>query len=279
MELNRDEVRRQLKEADEAHHAAMKPWREALMRVFAGEDKAPEAVRAQLAGAPDRRSFLRIGGVTVAGAAVLAACGKDDDNKGNTTGTTKPPDTTGSGESSSTQAPTTAGAASPEDMQTDLQLLRTATSLELLAVAVYGKAAPLVKDTSVLDAAKLFSSQHAEHAKQLQGATKESFGADKVYDMANDYLNKNLVEPNLSSLTDDMAIVRFAMKLENSAASTYITAAGLLSTPELRQALMAIGGVEARHAAILGGVLKTAVPTEAFFSTQDTIPTASFISP
>ena len=276
MELNRDEVRRQLKASDEEHHAAMKPWREALMRIFAGGDKAPEALRAQLAGAPDRRSFLRLGGVTVAGAAILAACGKDDNTKGNTTGTTKAPDTTAAGASSTTQAPPPSEA-SPDDKATDLQLLRTATSLELLAVAVYGKAAPLVKDPSILAAAKLFASQHAEHAKQLQGATRESFGADKVYNKPNDYLNTNLVAPNLKSLTSDIAIVKFAMSLEDSAASTYITAAGLLSTPALRQALMAIGGVEARHAAVLAGVLKMAVPTDAFFSTKDTIPTASYI--
>ncbi|MCU1453179.1 MAG: hypothetical protein JWN46_1325 [Acidimicrobiales bacterium] len=273
MDYNHDEVRRQLREVEAEQKVAMRSWRESLMRVFAGHESASDAAKAQLVGAPDRRSFLKIGGVTVAGAAVLAACGKDTKKSASTTtgaaATTAAP-TTGMADSSTT-APST-------DSATDMTLLRTATSLELLAVAVYKTAIPLLKDKTSAQVATLFMNQHDEHAKQLQGATKEAFGASKVEMMPNDYLNKNVVQPALPTLKNDGDIAKFALTLENTAAATYCTAAGLLSTPALRAAIMAIGGVEARHAAILSGVLQQSVPTVAFFDLKPTIPKASFVA-
>ena len=70
--------------------------------------------------------------------------------------------------------PTTTGPPTADDKKTDLALLRTATSLELLAVAVYGKAEPLLKSADIRAAARLFASQHREHAEQLQAATEEA---------------------------------------------------------------------------------------------------------
>lgn len=274
MDFYRDELRRQLKVVDEEHRAAMRPWREALMRVFAGGHDAPLAAKAQLAGAPDRRSFLRIGGLTVAGATVLAACGSSA--KGSQSGTTLPETTTSAG-TPSTGASTTAPPATPEDKKADLSLLRTSTSIELLAVAVYGQAEPLLKDKDIRAAAKLFASQHRDHAQQLQAATTQTFGADKVYKQPNAVLKKNFVDPMLPTLLSDADIVKFAMQLENSAASTYVSAAGTLSTPKLRQAIMAIGGIEARHSAILAGVLHTSVPTKAIWSTEDAVSSDSFV--
>lgn len=275
MDFHRDEVRRQLRDLDEDHRSSLKPWRETLMRIFAGGEDASEAVKAHLVGTPDRRSFLRIGGVTVAGAAVLAACGKED-TKGSQSGSTKPAPTTAAG-GSTTATPTTAPPPTSEDKKTDLELLRTATSLELLAVVVYGKAAPLVKDKDIVSVATLFARQHSDHAKQLQGATLESFGADKVYKKPNPVVKKNLVDPALPTLKTDADILRFAMALEDAAAATYVTAAGLLSTPALRQAIMAIGGVEARHSAILAHVLNETVPTKAFWDTKDAVSSDAFV--
>ncbi len=274
MDFYRAEFRRQLQAVDEENTAAMKPWREALLRVFAGGERTAASAKVQLTGAPDRRSFLRIGGLTVAGAAVLAACGNE--TEGSQSGTTLPETTTAVG-TPSTGAPTTAGPATEEDKKTDLALLRTATSVELLAVAVYGKAEPLVKDADIRAAARLFASQHREHAQQLQGATSETFGADKVYKQPNAVLKKNLVDPVLPTLQSDADIVRFAMTLEDSAAATYVTAGGAFSSPKLRQAIMAIGGIEARHSAILAGVLHTSVPTASLFSTQDTVSSDAFV--
>lgn len=275
MDFHRDELRRQLRDVDEEHRSSLKPWRETLMRIFAGREDASEAVKAHLLGAPDRRSFLRIGGVTVAGAAVLAACGKDD-TKGSQSGATLPEPTTAPG-ASTTVAPTTAAPTTPEDKKTDLTLLRTATSLELLAVDVYGQAAPMVKDPDIVSVIRLFAGQHSDHARQLQGATQESFGADKVYKEPNAIVKKNLVDPALPTLKSDTDIVRFAMAVEDAAAATYVTAAGLLSTAAFRQAIMAIGGVEARHSAILAHVRGQTVPTEAFWSTSDAVSSDAFV--
>ncbi|MCU1352290.1 MAG: hypothetical protein JWM05_1499 [Acidimicrobiales bacterium] len=273
MDYNHDEVRRQLREVEADQKVAMRSWRESLMRVFAGNETADHAAKAQLAGAPGRRDFLKIGGVTVAGAAVLAACGKDSKNSASTTssGSKGATTTTAMSGDSSTTTPA-------KDDGTDLTLLRTATSLELLAVGVYKTAIPLLKDKTSAQVATLFMNQHDEHAKQLQGATKEAFGADKVYDKPNDYLNTNVVQPALPTLKTDADIAKFALSLENVAAATYGTAAGLLSTPALRAAIMAIGGVEARHAAILSGVLQQPVPTVAFFDLKPAAPKASFVA-
>lgn len=275
MDFYSDEFRRQLRGVAQEHDAALKPWREALMRVFAGGEDAPHALKARLAGAPDRRSFLRLGGATLAGSAVLAACGKSD-TKGSQSGTTQATTSTSTG-ASTTLAATTTAPPSEVDKAQDLTLLRTATSVELLAVAVYGQAAPLIKNADVLSAAKLFRSQHGDHAKQLQAATKESFGADKVYTKPNAVVKKNLVDPVLPTLKSDTDIVKFAIALENSAASTYVAAAGLLSAAALRQAIMAIGGVEARHAAILSSVIKKSVPTDAFWTIKDAVSSDAFV--
>ena len=45
--------------------------------------------------------------------------------------------------------------------------------------------------------------------------------------------------------------MNLALALEEAAAQTYVFAGGALSTPALRSTIMTIGGVEARHAAVL----------------------------
>jgi rubrerythrin len=274
MDFYRDELRRQLKAVDEENTAAMKPWREALMRIFVGGERAPAQAKARLIGAPDRRSFLRVGGLTVAGSAFLAACGSS--TKGSQSGTTLPSTTTAVG-APNTDAPTTTGPPTADEKKTDLGLLRTSTSLELLAVAVYGEAEPLLKSVELRATARLFARQHREHAQQLQAATSEGFGAKEVYKKPNAVLKKNLVDLELPTLLTDADIVRFAMSLEDTAAATYVSAAGELSSAKLRQAIMAIGGIEARHAAILAHVLNTPVPTDALWSTQDSVSSDAFV--
>ena len=65
------------------------------------------------------------------------------------------------------------------------------------------------------------------------------------------------------------------------AASTYTLAAGVLGTADLRQALMSIGGVEARHVAVLnmamnGGDLTTGAPIP-FQTTTDAVGSAAYV--
>ena len=271
MDLNRDEIRRQLREAEALQKGAMGPWRKALDRLFNSEDEFDFATKAQVLGVPDRRQFMKIGGATVIGATVLAACASTKSSKAEVTGTTTP----------TTLAPTpTTGAETADSKKTDLTLLRTATSIELLAVAVYDTAIKngLVTTPAIGDAAKLFRDQHQEHAGLLQGATTTSGGTP--YKQPNAYLNTNVVEPAVKALKTEADVVKFAKQLEDVAASTYVLAAGVLGTPELRAAIMSIGGVEAKHVAVLnmvGAGLIDGVPL-GFYKTTNAIGSRAYVS-
>lgn len=99
----------------------------------------------------DRRQFLRVGTITLIGAAV-AACTKDKPKPAPGQPTTTEPTTTSSG------AP-----------PSDIALLKTAASLEALAVGVYQRVAgaALVKDPAALDATTLFMAHHNTHQLTL----------------------------------------------------------------------------------------------------------------
>src|SRR5688500_6436398 len=97
MSVHHPELRRRLVEADQVQREVLPRWRAQLTRLFGPGDRGrghrmPTAVRAELLGVPGRRQFLRIGGTTIAGAAVLAACAPDHTDVAET-GTTQPPDT------------------------------------------------------------------------------------------------------------------------------------------------------------------------------------------
>ncbi len=83
--------------------------------------------------------------------------------------------------------------------------------------------------------------------------------------------------PAMEGLTDEESVVRFAFVLENAAAQTYTLAGGLLNTPVLRQAILSIGGVEARHAAVLNGVLGEPQVPDVFLPTDQAAPPESFV--
>jgi hypothetical protein len=203
-----------------------------------------------------------MGGVTIMGAAVLAACGDEDDPVAET-GTTLPGSTT------------TGGTATAD---TDLVLLRSASSLEVLAVETYDAAVAsgLVTTAAVAAAAVLFRDQHDEHAQQLQSATEDLGG--EPYTDPNPFLKENVVDPALAGVMSESDVVALALDLETVAAQTYAYSAGVLTTPELRQAIMAIGGVEARHAAILKSVLAQAPVPASFLPTSDRAPDEALVS-
>ncbi len=263
MNFSRDEVRRQLRAARAEHQATMGPWQEALKRVFGAGDEVPEAARAQLLGVPSRRGFLKIGGATVIGAAVLAACGSE-----------ATPDVVESG--AGAESTTTAD---PAEAEFDTNLLRTATSLEILAVNTYQTAidSGLIGTADVLDAFVLFRDQHDDHRGALQQATEDYAGAGTAYDDTNRFLQDTVVGPALEALTDEESVLNLALRLETLAAESYVWSAGELSTNNLRQAIMGIGGVEARHQAVLRGFLDEDQVPDAFEPTEDHIEEDSFV--
>jgi hypothetical protein len=264
MDISRNELHRQLKDVEADQRAAMRPWRESLLRIFGGAGTSlPTDAKAQLVGVPGRRQFLKIGGVSILGAAVLAACGNDDDRASTaTTGAT----------------PTTLASGAGVD---DVTLLKTATSLELLAVATYETAAGsgLVTNAAVADAAKLFMEHHRAHADALQQATTAA-GAEP-FDQPNAAVKAAIVDPAVAAAKAEADVLKLAYDLEAAAAQTYVFAATALSTPEYRSTIMTIGSVESRHQQILGAVLElgpSALFPAGFFKADNPLPAGAVVS-
>lgn len=247
MDLNTDELRRQLRDIDRMNDAAMPRWREALKRIVGGGTDMTADEKAAVLGVPavGRRQLFKLGGATMLGAAILAACGDDsDDDAASTT--------------------TTAAGAGMGDSNLDLTLARTAASLEQLAIDVYGNpdAGALLRTKAVIDAATLFAAHHTAHRDALNGVITNAGG--QAVTTANAAVFKALVEPRLPMLKSEADVVSLAYDLESAAAQTYVFAGGTLSTPELRSTIMTIGGVEARHAAVLKMAAAAGKPTEVF---------------
>lgn len=248
MDLNRDELRRELRAIDADNKAIMPRWCDALRQIVGGGTTMSTDEKASLLGVPSpgRRQLFKLGGTAIVGAAVLAACGSDDD-----TGT----------DATTTTAASGSGMADP-DM--DLALARTAASLEKLAVDVYqtGIDSGLVTTMAIADAATLFQSHHQEHLDALNGAIS-SAGGEEVTEM-NQAVYDAVVAPALEGLSDEAGVVQLALDLESAAAQTYVFAGGALSVPALRSTIMTIGGIEARHAAVLQVAAQGAAPTAVF---------------
>lgn len=277
-----------LTEVAVAQRTAMPTWRRGLRALFITDRSSHSTeLRHHALALPDRRGFFRIGGISIAGAALLVACGDDDDDGATadpTAGPTdQPADPTDPPDPTDSPDPTTEPDTQPTEAggnEMDLVLLRTATSLELAAVEAYqaaiDNADALGITAPVAEAAMLFQSHHAEHAAALQGATEEAGGM--AYEEANPYFMDNVVNPTVAELSDEMGTVEFALDLENAASQTYTFAGGTLSTPTLRQTIMSIGGVEARHAAVLRGVLGQLQTPNVFNPTTEAAPEEAFIS-
>ncbi|HZX54630.1 MAG TPA: ferritin-like domain-containing protein, partial [Ilumatobacteraceae bacterium] len=144
----------------------------------------------------------------------------------------------------------------------DLVLARTAASLEKLAVDTYGTAAGLVTTPAVLAAATMFAGHHQMHLDALNGVITGA-GAKPVTEM-NMAVYNALVKPAVDAAKTETDAVMLALSLEEAAAQTYVYAGGALSTPTLRSTIMTIGGVEARHAAVLRMAALGQSPTDVF---------------
>lgn len=277
-DLNLDEVRRELRSLDRINETATRRWRAALTRIFSGEIPMTTDEKADLLGVPSpgRRDLFRLGGMTIVGAAVLAACGSDSKSTPATTpGTTASPatqppatDAATTVAATETPAPTEAPAATepavtePAKLSQDLVLAKTAASLEKLAVDAYGTAAGLITTAGLLDVAKTFLGHHQMHLDALNGVITGA-GATAVTEM-NQAVFDALVKPALDAAKTEQDALMLALALEEAAAQTYCFAGGALSTPELRSTIMTIGGIEARHAAVLRMAALAQSPLDVF---------------
>lgn len=186
---------------------------------------------------PSRRRFIELGGVTVATAAtaaVFAACG------GTSSSTTATAETT---------TTTTATAA------TDVTALRTGSSIERLAASAYEKviASGVLKSPAATEAATLFLSQHQNDVTMLDAETKKAGGTP--FDQPNPVLLQQ-VQAQLNAPKDEAAALTLALQLEQTAAATYEATVGTFHDASLNQIVMSVGGVSARRAAVLAGLLK-----------------------
>lgn len=259
MDISNDFVRREAKESQAEHVEAMKTTRRLVDRLFGGRtDESGFAKADFVTGGVNRRKFLQIGGLSVASAAVFAACGNSKSTDGQ------------DAKSAVGNATDKGSAAGSGAAQSDITILRTASSLEVLAVDVYQKAidSGLVKNTAIADAAKLFQSQHKEHAALFQGATKKMGGTEMTE--ANPVVLQSLQGP-IAALKDENGIVELALMLEQAAAATYQSTVGAFKDLSLNQAAMSVGGVEARHVAVLSSVLKKPAAPKAFQTTDGAV--------
>jgi hypothetical protein len=251
MTFNNDHVRRELREGQRAHDAVQASYDAALDQAFDPGSGTDLDVRAQLVGAPNRRQLLKLGGLTIASTALLAACVEPpSSDQIAVTGTLIP-------------VPTTVEPEDPGSAEVDATLVLTALSLELLAVDTY----QAVLDNNwlelplLVDMAKYFQGQHEDHAGVLsQQATR--LGQNPKDVTANAFLTTEIVAPATEAINGgggaavvQTATLTLAKELEVAAAQTYTKAGGTLTTPELRQTIMSIGGIEARHCSVLSVVL------------------------
>jgi hypothetical protein len=254
MDINHDELRRELRDLDKEHREVMPKWRDSLMRLLVDDKETPTEDKADvLLGGFNRRRFMELSGLAVLGGTLLAACGTDK----------KKSESGGATGGSATTATTAASATS----KTDQTIARTAASLENFAVAVYDKAimnaAALKISAPVAKAATLFKSQHAEHASAFNAAATQLGG--QPYTDPNPTAAKAF-ETQIAALKTEQDVLKLAFGLEQIAAQTYQGVGMKLSTPTLRQTAMTVGGVEARHMAILAHFITPpmTVPDKAF---------------
>ena len=266
MDINNDELRRELRDLDQEHREVMPKWRDSLMRLMDDKETPTEAKADLLLGGFNRRRFMNLSGLALVGGAVLAACGSDKKKD--------------AGATTETTAAATATTAASGGNKTDQTIARTAASLENFAVAVYDKAimnaAALKISDGVAKAAVLFKGQHDEHAKAFNAAATQLGG--QPYTDPNPTAAKAF-EATIAALKTEQDVLKLAFGLEQIAAQTYQGVGMKLSTPMLRQTSMTVGGVEARHMAILAHFIPPpmTVPAAAFQTTDKAIDASYYV--
>jgi hypothetical protein len=180
----------------------------------------------------DRRGFLRLGGLTVAAGALVAACGDGGSSGG---GEPAAPDDTDE-ETPSTQ---------------DLAFLRTATALEIAAIEGYEKIRQQLGDgdKDLADAITIFVEHHTEHRSVLSGAT-EAFGGDTNRNADPSLASR--VEAALAADPDPVALARAAYDIETTLARHHSEAVGRFDDSRLTKTALSTAGAESRHVAVLG---------------------------
>jgi hypothetical protein len=141
------------------------------------------------------------------------------------------------------------------DKALDVQILQTASSLEILAVATYGAALtlPFIKSGNpvVVKFAQTTMMQHDEHRKAFQAQTKALGGREQT--QANPKYAP-VVEQAKPTLKSPLDVVKLAATLEEVATDTYLADLSLFEDPESKRVMASVMGVESQHLATLRAV-------------------------
>jgi hypothetical protein len=140
---------------------------------------------------------------------------------------------------------------------TDVQILQTQASIEVLAVAAYQTALglPFIGGADANPVVKAFAmttmQQHQQHQQAFNSAVTQLGG--KPQNNPDPELLQ-VVKQAKSGLTSPLAVVNLALELEQGAAETYVADVALLSDGNAKKVTASVMGVEAQHAAILRAV-------------------------
>jgi Ferritin-like domain len=137
---------------------------------------------------------------------------------------------------------------------TDVQILQTASSIEVLAVSTYKTALtlPFIGGSSANPVVKAFATmtmqQHQQHLQAFNAAITGLGG--KAQTNPDPALQK-VVATAVPTLTSPGPVVALALELEQGAAETYVADVGALADANAKKVTASIMGVEAQHASVL----------------------------
>jgi len=212
-------------------------------------------------GGTSRRWFLGAAAAVTAGG-VLAACGNNDSKTDTGAGTTVT--TAGGAATTATTAGSGAG---------DLTVAGLAAGLEVLAVATYGdalKAATAGQLGTVPDAVKTFATTaKAHHEMALKTWNGVLTGAGQKEVTTAPAALKASIDKDFAAVKDATGVAKLALKLEQTAADTYLSATRTLTGDAALTTAGALQSVDQEHAAILLFVLGMYPVPDVFQTTEN----------
>jgi LmbE family N-acetylglucosaminyl deacetylase len=141
------------------------------------------------------------------------------------------------------------------DQSADVQMLQTATSIEILAIATYEAALGLPFAGSLPKVVQTFATttkqQHTDHQQAFSAAVRALGGTPQTKP---DPVLLDVVNKAKPGLTGPVPLVELAITLEMGAAETYVAFVTTLTDKSARNTTASIMGVEAQHVAVLNAV-------------------------
>jgi len=141
------------------------------------------------------------------------------------------------------------------DEALDIQILQTAVSLELLAIATYGAALELPFIANGNEVVKTFAEttmmQHSEHAAAFNAQATALGGAEQTQPSPKYTPIVEAAKPTLVGVGD---VIMLAIALETVATQTYVKNASLLEDSPTKLLMASVSGVEAQHLSTLRAV-------------------------